>query len=656
MVSGRYEKEQKNPPNVFVENPSPFIIFTMSFASVPRPRRSPIPLQILIAFVSGCIFFFLITGTFTGVFKLFFAGHILPNISIVGVDLSNQSFDEAVDKLNNQITYTQGGLVAFRYKDEVWVTSPQELGFVFDAGASVKKAYEMGRGTILESLQEQLSLLRNGSQISPVVIFDERVAHGYLQNLALFINRPVKETEFSLDGAEIKYVPGQTGRVMNVDKTLALLADRLKTFKDGEVELVVSELQPEILDASKEYETLQQILSAPLQLEISDPQPEDPGPWTLEIWQVAEFIQIQVKEGETSRQAALEFDLTPIQRLLEQVAPDVDLNPENARFYFDDYTRELVLIEPAKQGRILDIEATLEAVKVGLLNGHHNISLVLAIESPPVDNDATAQSLGITEQVSDGYYNTTYFRGSSYARLQNIKTAAERFHGLLVPPNTTFSMGDALGDISLDNGYAEALIIYNGRTITGVGGGVCQVSTTLFRTAFFAGYPIIERHAHAFRVLYYEQKPGGGIDEYLAGLDATVYFPLVDLKFTNDKPYWLLMETYFNESNMSLTWKFYSTKDGRTVEVENLGLRNRVPAPEPLFEENTDLSRGSCLQVDYPAEGADITVTRVVRDLLGNILFSDNIQTHYEAWQAVYQYGPGTENPAALAEQGLCSH
>ena len=131
------------------------------------------------------------------------------------------------------------------------------------------------------------------------------------------------------------------------------------------------------------------------------------------------------------------------------------------------------------------------------------------------------------------------------ARLQNIEAASKQFYGLLIPPNTTFSMGDAIGNISLDNGYAEALIIYNGKTITGVGGGVCQVSTTLFRTAFFAGYPIVERNAHAYRVYYYEQT-ANGTDPLMAGLDATVYFPLVDLKFTNDRPYWLLMETYFS--------------------------------------------------------------------------------------------------------------
>jgi vancomycin resistance protein YoaR len=237
--------------------------------------------------------------------------------------------------------------------------------------------------------------------------------------------------------------------------------------------------------------------------------------------------------------------------------------------------------------------------------------------------------------------------------MTNIQTAAERFYGLLVPPGATFSMAQALGDVSLDNGYAEALIIFNGHTITGVGGGVCQVSTTLFRTAFFGGYPIEERHAHAFRVYYYEQTDTLNMSNRLAGLDATVYVPLVDLKFTNDRSSWLLMETYFNAEDHSLTWKFYSGDDGRSVDWTTTGPRNVVPAPDPLFVENAALPEGTCRQADYSADGADITVQREV-SRGGATLFSDTFQTHYEPWQAVYQYGPGTPDPGALADAGLC--
>lgn len=650
IITGQ-KKEQIPPPSVFVETRSPFIIPVMTYASIPSPKPSPVAYQILSALLSGFLVFLAIIGAAAGFIKFIFAGQILPNISMAGVDLSNQTPEEAAQVLNTRLTYPKDGLVVFRTKDEVWVAHPQELGLVFDVGASVEQAYDVGRGGLLASFAEQVKMLRGGLRLAPVIVIDERVAHGYLQNLAIQINRPTRETELSLSGTEILYIPGETGRVMDVDKTLELLTSQLQSFADGEVALVISELKPQILDASREAEILRQLMGAPLTLEIGDMQPGDPGPWTLESWQVAELITIGRKEVESGWQVEILFDLRPIEVLLEQAAPQVDRQPENARFYFDDLPRELVLIEPAKEGRILKIEETLAAVRGGLSRGEHTISIKLETESPVVGSDATAESLGISGEVSDGYYNTTYFRGSSAERLQNIKTAAEQFHGLLIPPNSTFSMGDAMGDISLDNGYAEALIIYDGRTITGVGGGVCQVSTTLFRTALFAGYPIVERHAHAFRVFYYEQRPGSGVDPYLAGLDATVYFPLVDLKFTNDRPYWLLMETYFNADNMSLTWKFYSTDDGRTVEVENLGLRNIVPAPDPLFEENPDLYEGSCKQIDYAADGADITVTQVVLDQLGNLLFSDNIQTHYEAWQAIFQFGPGTDDPASACGQ-----
>jgi vancomycin resistance protein YoaR len=311
----------------------------------------------------------------------------------------------------------------------------------------------------------------------------------------------------------------------------------------------------------------------------------------------------------------------------------------------------LDLIRPALDGRTLLIPESIAAINTAVAQGSASAALALDIKQPAVSNDATAEGLGIRQLVSS---ETSYFFGSSEARMQNIKAAAAQFHGLLVAPGETFSMGSALGDVSLDNGYAEALIIYGDRTIKGIGGGVCQVSTTLFRTAFFGGFPIVERVPHAYRVYYYEQTPNGANNPELAGLDATVYTPLVDLKFTNDTPYWLLMETYVNEGARRITWKFYSTSDGRTINWDTTGPVNRVAAPEPKLEENPDMAKGEMKQVDWSAEGADVLVTRtVMRD--GQTYFTDQFSTHYAPWQAICQYGPGTQKPRALARDlGLC--
>ncbi|HJS28079.1 MAG TPA: VanW family protein, partial [Anaerolineales bacterium] len=321
----------------------------------------------------------------------------------------------------------------------------------------------------------------------------------------------------------------------------------------------------------------------------------------------------------------------------------------DARFIFNDETRQIDLLEPAVIGRRLLVNQTSRVVNESLAAGEHTVALNFETVQPRVTDNATAAELGITELVNS---ETSYFYGSSAPRIQNIQTAASRFHGLLVAPGETFSMAQALGDVSLDNGYEEALIIFGDRTIKGVGGGVCQVSTTLFRNVFFAGFPIVERHPHAYRVYYYELTAGNSHDASLAGLDATVFVPLVDFTFVNDTTSWLLMETYVNPAGSALTWKFYSTSDGRRVEWSSTGLQNRVEAPPPLYQENPDLEKGEIRQVDWAVEGADVTVHRSV--LKGDTTYlEDQFITHYLPWRAVYEYGPGTEDiPDPESEEG----
>ena len=324
---------------------------------------------------------------------------------------------------------------------------------------------------------------------------------------------------------------------------------------------------------------------------------------------------------------------------LSDLASQVNIKTENPRFIFNDETRQLDLLTPGVSGRQLDFASTTADIQSALAQGQTSAPVSTAIQQPQVSDSVQAADLGITELI---HSESSYFYGSSSARVQNIQTAAAQFHGLLVPPNSTFSMAEVMDEITLDNGYAEALIIYNGQTIEGVGGGVCQVSTTLFRTAFFSGFPITERHPHAYRVSYYEKTAGNKRDNDLAGLDATVYVPIIDLKFENNTPYWLLMETYVDPSASRITWKFYSTWDGRTVNWQTTGPTDVEKPEKPLYRENPELPSGEIEQVEWEADGANIRVDRSV--YLGDtLMFQDSFDTHYEPWRAVYEYGPGTE-------------
>jgi vancomycin resistance protein YoaR len=619
----------------------------MATISYPYQKTPVIP-QVIAALFSGFVLFLSLMLAWTLGFQLLYAGRIFPGVSVAGVDLSGLSRDEAAVKLQQSLSYPITGKILFRDQEKAWVASPAELGMVFDPSSSAGAAYRVGRsGGLFGALSGQIRAGGAGLQVPPVIIFDQRVAVQYLSQIAAQVNQPVTEASLSLNGTEVVAQPGQVGRELKMDATLLYLGGQLRTFSDGEVQLVIQEVQPQILDVSAQADAARQILSQPLTILVPNAREGDPGPYVYNQQILANLLAVQ----RTPNGVQVLLNSTGLRDLLTPVKQQLDRAPSDAKFIFDDETRQLDLMEDSRVGRALDMDGSMQAINDALLRGEHNVPLVIVETQPKVPASATGQQLGITELIRE---EISYFYGSGNERIQNIQAASARFHGVMVAPGEVFSMGQTMGDVSLESGFAEALIIYGGRTIKGVGGGVCQVSTTLFRGVFNIGLPVLERYPHAYRVSYYEMIASGGVDSRLAGLDATVYFPLVDLKFKNDTPYWILMETYVNVNARTLTWKFYSTRDGRTVDWTTTGPTNVVSAPPPVYEVNEELKKNQMKQVDWAANGADVTVTRTVwKD--GAVWFQDQFTTHYEPWQAICQFGPESRNPEKLAkENNLC--
>ena len=596
--------------------------------------------QALVALVIGLAILVMLVGLLPGAYSYIYEGRIFPGVAVGGVDLSGMSTEQAATLLTQRMDYPQRGKIVFQEGTNLWTTRPADLGLFLDAQTTALAAYNLGRtGSPSERLADRWRAWSSGVDLAPLFVFDQRIAKKTLQDIARQVDRPIIEATLGVSGVEVVVNSGQVGRALDVPTALAGLGTQLQTMTDGLVPLVIHETAPVILDATAQAELARQILSAPLIVQLPAAQEGDPGPWSFEPVALAQMLTIQ--RVQTDQGESYQVGLSPeaLRNFLLNIAPGLARNPQNARFIFNDETHQLELIQSAVIGRGLDVDSSLQQINQQILTGQHSVTLVMQTTSPSATDDATAESLGITELTS---VHTSYFYGSGSSRIQNIETAAARFHGLLVAPGESFSMADALGDVSLDTGYAEALIIFGDRTIQGVGGGVCQVSTTLYRTAFLGGYQIDVRWPHAYRVGYYEQTASGGRDQNLAGMDATVFAPQVDFRFTNDSPYWLLMETYMGAN--SLTWKFYSTSDGRSVDWDSSGLQNIVEPPDPLYEENPELSEGVIKQVDWAVDGADVKVTRqVYRD--GVLIHDDIFNTHYVPWQAKYQYAPGTEIP-----------
>lgn len=567
-----------------------------------------------------------------------FSGRVYPGVSSSGLPLAGLKLSQATALITVTPGYPEIGSLTLVYGDKKWVATPAQLGVFTDPQATADIAYKTGRsGSLVKVLLDRSKLLRGGIDIPPSFLYSENIAVSYLENIATEINQPLREASLELSGTNVIVNDGQPGRVLDIPSTLSAITAQIQMMQDATIPLVVLETQPVVLDASAQGELARELLSKPFRFTLPADLNAGTKEWQLEPDALAEMLMFERVLNDRSGELVLVVDEPRVSAYLESLRTETDAVAENARFIFNDETSQLDLLTPAIIGKNLNTARTIENLNASLKEGKHEANLAFDITEPGATDNKTGAELGITELV---FAYTSYFRGSSADRVQNIKTASASFHGLLIPPGGILSMSDELGDISLDNGYAEALIIHGGQTITGVGGGVCQVSTTLFRTVYFGGYQILERYAHAYRVGYYEQT-AGGYDQNLAGLDATVFVPLVDFKFKNDSAHWLLMETYVN-SDYSLTWKFYSTSDGRKVESNTTGPTKVIEAPDPLYRENPELAQGTVKQVDWAAEGATVVVNRTVtRD--GVVLYNDTITTVYQPWRAVYEYGPGTE-------------
>ena len=284
--------------------------------------------------------------------------------------------------------------------------------------------------------------------------------------------------------------------------------------------------------------------------------------------------------------------------------------------------------QDADVGKLKDqIEKTVVQAVVSQNAQEYSINIPVKVLEPNITT-AKANNLGIRELIGSG---SSLYQHSIPGRIFNVGLAAGRINGILVPPDSVFSFNNALGDVSAFTGYKQAYIIQNGKTVLGDGGGVCQVSTTLFRAILDAGLPIVERTAHAYRVSYYEQDSPPGID-------ATVFSPSVDLKFKNDTGYHILIQSVVDPVNLHLTFELYGTGDGRQAKITKPVITSQTPAPPDLYQDDPALPKGQIKQVDFAAAGAKVYFTREVTKG-GKVIISETFNSNYRPWQAIYLRG-----------------
>lgn len=565
---------------------------------------------------------------------------IFPGVRVSGISLGGLTKAEAEALLRERLTFPFAAAFAFRYNGDVWHGIPDDLGMQIQFTATVENAFNYGRGKDeLLNMQRRVKALMVGKNFEPVLLFDERVAFNFITGIAQYIDIAMEQPSITLQGSSVEITPGKSGRILDRALTLKMLEMLAESMQTTDLDLPVVALETTAENLAEKKAQLEQILGASFKLYVSEEggyRVVDEIPGDL----LAGWINFTPMIDKSHISIEMTVKRDPFYNRLVALSVDLYQKPQNAKFIFNDDTRQLEPFADAVVGKELDIETSLKNIQTAIQEGRSDAELTLKISEPEIQATATAAELGITELAFSQF---TYFYGSSPERVQNITAGSAPFHGMLVKPGEVFSMAENIGDINLENGFAEGAVIVGDETVQGVGGGICQVSTTLFRTALNYGLPITERHPHAYRVFYYERLANGNIDPNLSGLDASVFFPVLDLKFKNDTPYWILMEVYVNPSASSIQWKFYSTKVNRYVELETTGPTNLTEPEEPLYRESPKLATGVIEQLDWPVKGADVDVVRTVYEN-GYVHLQDRFVTNYRPQRAIYEYGPGTEN------------
>jgi vancomycin resistance protein YoaR len=543
---------------------------------------------------------------------LVFAGSAqrLPDgATVAGMSVGGLTTDQAVKRLEQRYEGLRRSPVTFTAGPREFDVRPNEMILEVDWRVAVETARRQGDGFAPVRGLRRLGRRFFGGDITPPVRADDALLTHRLDTLSRQINRPQSEAAIRLKGLRPQVVRGATGRVLQRDGAARVMVRSLVTLTRAPVALPVRITQPKVTaaDLAPVAAQVETALSGHVYLVRGETR------WRLRPRRIATLLDLP-ENGETT----LAIGGAGADAYFARFRKRVDREPRDAEFVVVDND---VMVRPGVPGLGLDVDAARKAILAAALSSTDRTARVLVQRVAPERTTREARAMGITGLV--GGYTTSY--GGEPNRLHNVRLVAQLVDGALIAPNSEFSFNATTGERSPERGFREAPVIINGELQNGIGGGVCQVSTTVFNAAFDAGLSITRRSNHALYISHYPQ-----------GRDATVNYPDLDLKFLNDTSKWLLIRTFVGSSE--LTVKIFGTPVDRRVEVETGPLEvtgapavKRIPDPKMWVGEQVLEESGQ--------PGRKTSVTRRVYARSGKLLYDTTWSSWYRSEPKVVRYG-----------------
>ena len=484
-------------------------------------------------------------------------------VKIADFRLNERGFSTAQTSIENKWNDFVNQEIVFTYQDKTWPVKLIDLGFKIDARSTLDKAYQIGRqSNALINLSSQIVALTGKYNLEPVYEIKEEEFQNKTTELFKNIEKPAQNASlvFNEEINDFSLEHSSKGNIINRNQLLADLSKNIKSFSNESINLQLILDRPlvendEIDSAQKKA---QQILAnQPYQLTFESARADyidEKRYWTIDKETILDWLKFEpVKEKDSNNEIlGVSLDNDKVNEYLNKIALTIDQPPINAQLETEG-NRAIIFI-PHENGFEVKKEQTIKKISENILaDPPIKKTVIIADKAIPKISLRQTNKLGINTLIGQG---TSNFAGSPKNRIHNIKTGTAKFNGLILNPGEEFSFNTFLGESGPEQGFLAELVIKKDKIIPEYGGGLCQVSTTVFRSAVNSGLEITQRTNHSFPVAYYNPQ----------GFDATVYDPYPDFRFINNTPNHLLIEAFVQGTY--LTFNFYGTDDGREIKIK----------------------------------------------------------------------------------------
>lgn len=575
-------------------------------------------------------------GVIIGLPSLFFAidslihwGRIHHGVTVNGINVGNLNPSDAADRLSVELKKPLGLPLTLSYKKQNWKIHPGELDVKINVRKSADRAFQVGRSEpFLQRFKTHFVSWFKPVKLNLVYSVDKKSLEDVVDKISDEIYKPPLDATIQIEGTSTAIAPSQIGLAVNKAQLISLVMQNIVSVNHREIVLPITIVPVKITEkeAQPALKETRLMISRPVNLKYNQ------NVWTLSETQIASLIRFEIVEKKAKGkkgtrvgyllEAKLDEEKTSL--LIDDLTKDVRLEPKNAQFKVSGSS---VTIVPSQNGLAVDSASAYQDLSEATHSTNaRDVILTSKVLLPELTTEK-ANAMGIKQRVSTF---TTDYNPAQTSRVSNIHLLADALDGAIVPPDGIFSFNERVGPRTAEKGYQEAPTIVQGELTMTVGGGVCQVGTTIFNSVFFGGYPIVERHNHSFYISHYP-----------AGRDATVSYGSLDFKFKNNTSAYILIKAWYSAS--TLTISLYSTNFGNEVSYTTSEFSNFVPFPIKYIDDPA-LPKGTQTVEDEGVDGRDVTVNRTVKRG-GVVIVQDKFFSRYKPKKATIRNGTAEVPP-----------